>query len=51
MIKFAAGFATCWYLTKPDNFEMIMGWLKKQRDLLELKRDILLHDNPDLKKP
>lgn len=47
MIKFAMGFATCWYVGKYNT--QIREWLQEKIAMLELKRDILEHDNPDIK--
>ena len=47
MIKFAAGFMTAWYIqrNKVEIVKVLRVWIAK----LELKNDILKHDNPDLR--
>lgn len=46
MRNFIVGFATSWYLTK--HRVEIIDWLNDKIAILELKRDLLKHDNPDL---
>ena len=48
MMKFTAGFATAWYIQrhKAQIVKVLRIWIAK----LELKQDILKHDNPDLER-
>ena len=46
MLKFGLGFVTAVVVIK--NLPRITSVLERQLAYLELKRDMLLHDNPDL---
>jgi len=48
MIKFAAGFMTAWYIQR--NEAKIVKFIRNQHwiEKLELKNDIIKHDNPDV---
>ena len=46
MVKFAAGFVTCWYFDR--NLPKIIKLLQDTLAKLELKQDLLEHDNPEL---
>jgi hypothetical protein len=47
VIKFAAGFATAWYIAR--NRVKIAEFLRRKEAELQLKQDILKHDNPELR--